>query len=134
MAEKCSTNCLNEEAVTENRKIIDNHKGLMDTAEFFKLFANTTRLKILLILLGNGVSDSARLCVCDIAESIQLSIPATSQQLKMLRKAGILDFRNRGKTVYYIFSSPEIRSHVQEVLKLGNLELNYSSLENTSGP
>jgi len=121
MAEKCSTDCLNEEAVAENRKIIDDFKGLPDTADFFKLFANTTRLKILLILLGSDVSGSARLCVCDIAESIQLSIPATSQQLKMLRKAGILDFRNSGKTVFYIFSSPEIRAQVQEFLNLGIL-------------
>ncbi|NOY16751.1 MAG: helix-turn-helix transcriptional regulator [Gammaproteobacteria bacterium] len=58
----------------------------------------------------------SELCVCDIAESINLSVPATSQQLKMLKQAGILVQRNTGKMVYYSFANPEVEGVITSLL------------------
>lgn len=80
----CGDLCKNEEIIKINKEKIISCAGLERTADYYKLLGNPTRLKILLILLSNAF------CVCDIAESIDLSIPATSQQLKMLKQSGIL--------------------------------------------
>jgi ArsR family transcriptional regulator len=63
---------------------------------------NNTRLKIIVRL------QYGELCVCEISEIINLSIPATSQQLKMLRQGNILKLRNEGKTAFYSLAKPGI--------------------------
>ena len=67
---------------------------------------------ILLIL------QDSELCVCDIADSIELSIPATSQQLKMLRQSGILTRKNAGKTVYYSYRDNQTEKIIEELLNI----------------
>ena len=101
MSDTCATGCKNPQVIAESREKISDYRNIERTADFYKLFGNQTRLKIMLVLMG------AELCVCDIAESIELSIPATSQQLKMLKQARILTQRNSGKTVYYSFADPK---------------------------
>ena len=110
MKDICSTNCKNEIAIKNNRDKISGFETLDKTVEFFKLLGNQSRIKILLILLDD------ELCVCDIAESIELSIPATSQQLKSLRLARILKQRNEGKTVYYTFEDDNSRKLIKKLI------------------
>ena len=116
MNNSCSINCTNKKLIKESQKDIKKFDSIIDTVDFFKLLGNTTRIKILLILIKN------ELCVCDIAESISLSIPATSQQLKSLRTANLLKQRNEGKTVYYSYKSDETKD------KIKNLILNFQKL------
>lgn len=101
MSETCDAECKNSQIIVDSQAKISAYRNIERTADFYKLLGNQTRLKILLILMG------AELCVCDIAESIDLSVPATSQQLKMLKQAGLLTQRNSGKTVFYSFANPE---------------------------
>lgn len=110
MKDICSVNCKNEDIINENKHKIAAYFEIDKTAEFFKLLSNQSRLKILLILFNN------ELCVCDIAESIGLSVPATSQQLRMLRQAEILAQRNNGKTIYYSFITTAIEKLVKQLI------------------
>ena len=102
MSDTCGIECENPQVIADGRARISEYRDLERTADFYKLLGNQTRLKILLVLMGS------EFCVCDIANSIELSIPATSQQLKMLRQAGILAQRSSGKAVFYSFADPEI--------------------------
>ena len=101
MGDTCAIGCNNPQVIADSREKIRDYRNIEKAADFYKLFGNQTRLRILLVLMGT------ELCVCDIAESIDLSIPATSQQLKMLKQAGMLTQRNSGKTVYYSFANSE---------------------------
>lgn len=97
----CREICFNEELVSSVRKKIarEDFSGL---AGIYKLLANPMRLKIIFAL------EKGELCVCDIANAIGLSIPATSQQLKLLRLGKIVRFRTNGKMAYYSLVSPNL--------------------------
>ncbi|GBE07825.1 transcriptional repressor SdpR [bacterium BMS3Bbin11] len=110
MNDICSTNCKTAQLIAANRKKISRYKNFSKAVVFYKLLGNQTRQKILLILI------KSELCVCDIAESINLSVPATSQQLKMLKQAGILVQRNTGKMVYYSFANLEVEGVITSLL------------------
>ncbi len=97
----CREICFNEELVSSVRKKIT-REDFAGLAEIYKLLANPMRLKII-FALGKG-----ELCVCDIANAIGLSIPATSQQLKLLRMGNIVRFRTNGKMAYYSLVSPNL--------------------------
>ncbi len=88
--------CFEQEKVSSIKAALsENEHVIPSLAEFYKLLANTTRLKILFSLAGG------ELCVCDIAHILSLSVAATSHQLKLLRGQGWLSMRNDGKMVYY---------------------------------
>lgn len=75
----------------------------MDTlTEFFKIFADKSRLKILSLL------DKNELCVHDIASILNMTKSAVSHQLKMLRTANLVRSRRAGKEVYYKLSDNHI--------------------------
>jgi ArsR family transcriptional regulator len=84
---------------------------LCDLAEFFKVFADSTRIKILYAL-------SAReLCVCDIWQSLGLTQSAVSHQLRILKQMRLVKYRKEGKTIYYSLDD----AHIQSILD-GGLE------------
>ena len=82
---------------------------LRDVADFFKVFGDTTRVKMLLLLLDG------ELCVTDLAEKLQMSQSAVSHQLRVLRQSGLVCYRKEGKTVYYALED----SHVEMVICQG---------------
>ncbi len=102
----CRDICFNEKLVTSIRKRI---KGVdfEALADIYKLLANPMRLKIIFAL------EKGELCVCDVANAIGLSIPATSQQLKLLRFGNIVRFRTDGKMAYYSLVSPNLFDAIQ---------------------
>jgi len=102
LSEFCQTNCKSELKIIESKKLISDEEKIFEVADKLKLLGNNTRLKIIIIL------QYGELCVCEISEIINLSIPATSQQLKMLRQSNILKLRNKGKTAYYSLARAEI--------------------------
>lgn len=102
----CRDVCFNEKLVASVRKRI-NGVDFAALSEIYKLLANPMRLKIIFAL------EKGELCVCDVANAIGLSIPATSQQLKLLRFGSIVRFRTDGKMAYYSLVSPNLFDAIQ---------------------
>ena len=82
---------------------------LYDLAELFKIFGDSTRIRILYALF------ESEMCVCDLAESLGMTMSAISHQLRVLKQADLVRFRRDGKTVYYSLAD----SHVKSILGQG---------------
>ncbi len=76
---------------------------LCDLADLFKIFGDTTRIKILYSLF------ESEMCVCAIAELLGMTQSAISHQLKILKDANLVGNRREGKTVYYFLSDDHVR-------------------------
>lgn len=83
-AETCKVICFNVEKVNEVKKSIPTEKEFEELVELYAALGNITRLKIIFALA------KSELCVCDIANVLGLSIPATSHQLKYLYEQKLL--------------------------------------------
>lgn len=94
-------------------KIIDEkmppEEELQDLAEFFKVFGDATRLKILYVLL------SAEMCVYDIAAVLGMSQSAISHQLRVLKQMDLVKNRREGKTIFYALAD----AHIVTILSQG---------------
>ena len=77
---------------------------LYDLAELFKLFGDSTRIRILYALF------ESELCVCDIAQLLGLTQSAISHQLRLLKTGKLVTFRRSGKTVFYSLADDHVRS------------------------
>ena len=82
---------------------------LFDLAELFKIFGDSTRVRILYALFDR------RLCVCELAEALDMTMSAISHQLRVLKQAKLVRFRKEGKTVYYSLAD----EHVEHILAQG---------------
>jgi DNA-binding transcriptional ArsR family regulator len=99
----CNVPCFDQAKVNTLQAHLAREEPLLPAlADFYKLLANTTRLKILFAL------EQSELCVCDIAHVLGLSVAATSHQLKQLRDAGWLNKRDDGKMVYYRLQNTDL--------------------------
>ena len=100
---------LHEDVVNEVKKKIPEDGLIYDLAEFFKVFADSTRMKIIYALMEN------ELCVCDIANIVQTTQSAISHQLRLLKQAKLVKFRKEGKVVYYSLDD----DHISQIVKKG---------------
>ena len=82
---------------------------LYELADLFRVFGDSTRIKILYALPDN------ELCMQDIANAVQLSQSAVSHQLRVLKDSKLVRFRREGKTVYYALDD----DHVRSILSMG---------------
>lgn len=82
---------------------------LYDLAELFKVFGDSTRIRILHALL------ETELCVGDMAQILNLSQSAVSHQLKILKDAKLVRFRREGKIIFYALDD----EHVRNILSMG---------------
>ena len=82
---------------------------LYELADLFRVFGDSTRIKILYALHDN------ELCVQDIANAVALSQSAVSHQLRVLKDSKLVRFRRDGKTVYYALDD----DHVRSILSMG---------------
>lgn len=85
---------------------------LEDLAEFFDLLGNDTRLKILFLLQQMG-----EVCVCDIAEVLEISVSAVSQQLAKLKAYGLVKSRRDNQTIYYGLAAHPLLGQVLHMFK-----------------
>lgn len=83
---------------------------IYDLAEFFKVFADSTRMKIIYSLLLEN-----ELCVCDIANIVKTTQSAISHQLRILKQSKLVKFRKVGKEVFYSLDD----EHIEEIVKKG---------------
>lgn len=100
---------LHEDVVNEVKKKIPQDEMIYDLAEFFKVFADSTRMKIIFALMEN------ELCVCDIANIVQTTQSAISHQLRLLKQSKLVKFRKEGKVVYYSLDD----EHISQIVKKG---------------
>jgi len=77
---------------------------LYDLAELYKLFGDSTRIKILYCLFED------EMCVCDIADVLGMTSSAISHQLRLLKRSKLVSFRRDGKTVYYSLADEHVRT------------------------
>lgn len=104
-----------EDIITKVNAVIPDDELLYDLAELYKIFGDTTRIKILYVL------HEAEMCVCDIAQLLGSSQSAISHQLRVLKQAKLVKYRREGKTVFYSLADDHVRmilnqgmEHVEE--------------------
>ncbi|MDR1787441.1 MAG: metalloregulator ArsR/SmtB family transcription factor [Treponema sp.] len=105
----CETIVIHRKVVTQARRKMPAEETLLDLADLFKMFSDSTRVKILSALL---VSE---LCVCDLAALVGMTVSAVSHQLRVLRSSKLVKFRREGKIVFY---SPA-DDHVKTIFEQG---------------
>ena len=79
-------------------------ESLYDLAELFKVFGDTTRIRILYVLF------EAEMCVCDIAQVLNMTQSAISHQLRVLKQARLVRNRREGKQIYYSLADDHVRT------------------------
>ncbi|HYE83600.1 MAG TPA: metalloregulator ArsR/SmtB family transcription factor [Clostridia bacterium] len=101
--ESCSCSYIHEEVVVRVRENMPEEETLYDLAELFKVFGDTTRIKILCALF------ESEMCVCDIAALLCMNQSAISHQLRVLKQARLVKYRKDGKVVYYSLDDDHIK-------------------------
>ena len=100
---------VNEETLKSIDEKMPPEEELQDLAEFYKVFGDATRLKILYVLL------SAEMCVYDIAAVLNMSQSAISHQLRVLKQMALVKNRREGKTIFYSLAD----AHIVTILSQG---------------
>ena len=102
--ESCDEFCTHGEIIQAVRPDMPQEEKLYDLAELFKIFGDSTRIRILYVLF------EAEMCVCDIAEVLGMTQSAISHQLRLLKQAKLVRNRREGKTVYYALADDHVRT------------------------
>lgn len=100
----CDSIETHEEILDKVHETLPDEELLYDLAELFKVFGDSTRIKILYLLF------ESEMCVCDIAALLNMTISAISHQLRVLKQSQLVRFRREGKTVYYSLADDHVRS------------------------
>ena len=106
--ERCGYLCVHEKTVAQVLRDMPDDETLYDLAELFKIFGDSTRIKILYALF------EAELCVCDIAQLLNLSQSAVSHQLRVLKASRLVKPRREGKTVFYSLADDHVRKIIAQ--------------------
>lgn len=107
--ERCSSNVIHKEIVDRVKSSIPPEETLYDLAELFKVFGDSTRIKILCALF------EAEMCVCDIANLLNMTQSAISHQLRVLKSNRLVKYRRDGKVIYYSLDD----HHIKEIFDAG---------------
>ena len=105
---------VNNNLVQKIKKNMLDEDKIIDLSELFKVFGDSTRMKIICVLL------QGELCVCDIANVTDMSVSAISHQLRILKQAKLVKYKKIGKIVYYSLDD----EHVYEIFKKGCEHIN----------
>lgn len=111
----CDCNIIHQNAVNIALKNKPKEKELENLTTLFKILGDSTRTKILWIL------DHHEMCVCDIANVLDMTKSSISHQLAILREAGIVRFRRNGKEVYYTLDD----EHISRLYEIGLEHINH---------
>ena len=107
----CSVTEQHGDIIDSVEAVMPNDNDLCELAEFFRVFGDSTRIKILYAL------SRAEMCVCDIAELLGVSQSAVSHQLQILRSSRLVKYRREGKTVFYSLNDEHIFSIIGQGLE-----------------
>lgn len=92
------------ELVQRIQQTLSDEGVLCDLAELFKVFGDSSRIKLLQLLM------EGELCVCDMAQLLGMSQSAVSHQLRVLKAADLVKFRREGKAVFYSLADEHVRT------------------------
>lgn len=95
---------VHEETVRRVNEIMPGEEELFDLAELFKIFGDSTRIRILYVLFESDM------CVCGIAELLGMTQSAISHQLQVLKKSKLVRYRREGKTIFYSLADDHVRA------------------------
>lgn len=102
--ERCDCVHVHEEIVEKVIQDMPDEEILYDLAELFKIFGDSTRIKILYVLF------ESEMCVCDIAQLLGMTQSAISHQLRALKQSKLVKYRRDGKQVYYSLADGHVRT------------------------
>ncbi|NLZ48994.1 MAG: helix-turn-helix transcriptional regulator [Clostridiales bacterium] len=102
--EICNSLTIHQDIVDKVKEHIPEEELLYDLSDLFKVFGDTTRIKILCALFQE------EMCVCDIAALLNMTQSAISHQLRVLKQARLVKFRKEGKVVYYSLDDDHVKS------------------------
>ena len=113
MSDEIRTEQLDDEKEHERlRKIVEEkmppEEDIYDLAELFKVFGDSTRIRILFVLF------EAEVCVCDLAETLHMTQSAISHQLRILKQNKLVKSRREGKSIFYSLADDHVRSIIAQ--------------------
>ena len=108
-SESCSCNVIHKEVVENVKNKLPKEETLYDLAELFKVFGDSTRIKIICSLF------ESEMCVCDLSVLLIISQSAISHQLRVLKSARLVKFRRAGKVIYYSLDD----EHIKQIFDAG---------------
>ncbi len=106
--ECCETFQTHEELLKLVNEQMPDEDELYDLAELFKVFGDSTRIRILYVLF------EAEVCVCDLAETLNMTQSAISHQLKILKQSRLVKGRREGKAVFYSLADSHVRTIIAQ--------------------
>ena len=108
-SEYCSCNVIHKEVVENVKNKLPKEETLYDLAELFKVFGDSTRIKLICSLF------ESEMCVCDLSVLLNISQSAISHQLRVLKSARLVKFRRAGKVIYYSLDD----EHIKQIFDAG---------------
>lgn len=111
----CDCNIIHKEAVDKVLNKMPSENTFNHLADLFKLIGDTTRCRILFAL------DQDEMCVCDLANVLNMTKSSVSHQLATLRRSGIVKCRRSGKEVYYTLDD----NHIVKLFEIGLEHINH---------
>ncbi|SMB86056.1 transcriptional regulator, ArsR family [Desulfonispora thiosulfatigenes DSM 11270] len=112
--DKCDCTIIHDDVVKKVKAKMPLEENLVDLAELFKVFGDSTRIRILSAL---AISE---MCVCDIAALLNMTQSAISHQLRILKQARLIKNRRDGKIVFYALDD----EHVEHIFEQGLIHIN----------
>ena len=112
--ERCDNVRVHGDIVEKVNKKMPDEEKLYDLSELFKVFGDSTRIKILYVLFESSM------CVCDIADVLCMTQSAISHQLRILKQNKLVTFKRVGKTIIYSLAD----DHVHNILSQGMEHIN----------
>ena len=106
--ECCETTEVHEELLKVVQEKMPEEERLYDLAELFKVFGDSTRIRILFVLF------EAEVCVCDLAEALNMTQSAISHQLKILKQNKLVKSRREGKSIFYSLADGHVRTMIDQ--------------------
>ena len=106
----CEAKAMHNETIQKVKKSFPKEEIITDTADFFKVLGDATRMKILSALFRE------EMCVCDIANLLAMTQSAISHQLRVLKQTRLVKYRKEGKVVYYSLEDEHVKHIVEEAI------------------
>lgn len=107
----CDSDEVHMPLIEKKRDMMPTEDTLCDLSDFFKVLGDSTRIRILFAI------DGEPLCVCDIAEMLDMTKSAVSHQLKILRQNDLISYRRSGKNVFYTLADSHIGAIIETALE-----------------
>ena len=104
----CETVEVHEDLLRIVEQTMPEETELYDLAELFKVFGDSTRIRILFVL------SSAEVCVCDLARVLNMTQSAISHQLRILKQSRLVKSRREGKSIFYSLADEHVRTIVAQ--------------------